>query len=245
MKKMIVMGMLAIWAVMASSPVHAGLMLRKTRIIYHQGDKVQSMSLQNSGDEVYLIQAAVTPGDNSNTRSSEFTVLPPLFRMEGNSLNVMRVIRTGGDFPADRESLFRFRINAIPAKKTLDESKANGNGKPGEIGASLSIALGMNIKLIYRPDKLPMTPEQAYGRLTFIRAGNTVVVTNPTPYYQTFAQLKLDGKAVDLNKAPSMLAPFGQMTFSLAGTAGSKVTWSMITDAGGVSRLQSGTLRAD
>ncbi|MBC2613281.1 molecular chaperone, partial [Citrobacter braakii] len=61
------MGMLAIWAVMASSPAHAGLMLRKTRIIYHQGDKVQSMSLQNSGDEVYLIQAAVTPGDNSNT----------------------------------------------------------------------------------------------------------------------------------------------------------------------------------
>ncbi|WP_434526673.1 fimbrial biogenesis chaperone [Photorhabdus asymbiotica] len=244
MKKLIVMGMLGIWAVVASSSAHAGLMLRKTRIIYQQGDKMQSVSLQNSGEEVYLVQAAVTPWDNPNTRSSEFTVLPPLFRMEGNSLNVMRVMRTGGDFPDDRESLFRFRINAIPAKKTTDDSKGSSDGKQGEIGASLSISLGMNIKLIYRPDKLPMTPEQARSRLTFTRAGDSVVVTNPTPYYQTFAQLKLDGKAVNFDKAPSILVPFGQTTFSQAGKAGSKVEWSMITDIGGVSKLQSGTLQA-
>ncbi|WP_246593404.1 molecular chaperone [Photorhabdus akhurstii] len=244
MRKLIVIGMLGIWAVVASSSAHAGLMLRKTRIIYQQGDKVQSISLQNSGEEVYLVQAAVTPWDNSNTRSSEFTVLPPLFRMEGNSLNVMRLVRTGGDFPADRESLFRFRINAIPAKKTTDESKENSNGKQDEIGASLSISLGMNIKLIYRPDKLPMTPEQARGRLTFTQSGNSVVVTNPTPYYQTFAQLKLDGKAVDFDKAPSILTPFGQTTLPLAGKVGGKVEWSMITDIGGVSKLQSGTLQA-
>ncbi|WP_225816860.1 fimbrial biogenesis chaperone [Photorhabdus antumapuensis] len=241
--KMMVVVMLGLW-VMIVSPAHAGLVLGKTRIIYHQSDRVQNISLQNSGSDVYLIQAAVTPWGSSTSHSSVFIVLPPLFRIEGNSSNVMRIIRTGGDFPTDRESLYSFRINAIPARG-MPTGEGEANKQQEGVAASLSISLGMNIKFIYRPDGLSVTPKQAYARLTFTRTGNTVVVTNPTPYYQTFAQLKLDGEKVDLNKNPSMLAPFDQATFSLtglAGNSGGKVTWSMITDAGGVSELQSGTL---
>ncbi|WP_350307247.1 fimbrial biogenesis chaperone [Photorhabdus viridis] len=237
-----VMGLLGLWAMMAL-PAHAGLMLGQTRLVYHQSDKVQSISLQNSGDGAYLIQAAVTSWDDIKTRSSAFTVLPPLFRLEGNSANVMRVIRTGGDFPADRESLFRLRINAIPAGVAPRES----DGQQDKVDASLSISLGMNIKFIYRPDNLPMTPKQAYSRLTFTRTSNTVVVVNPTPYYQTFSWLNLAGESINLNKAPSMLAPFGQVTYSLTGLAGKaadKVTWAMMTDFGGESKPQNGVLQS-
>lgn len=200
----------------------AGISLGQTRVIYPQSASARTLTLRNSGGEVYLVQAAVMDPETGRPAPG-FTVLPPLFRLEGNSRNIVRISRTGGDFPQDRESVFRFRVNAIPAGKAPDPAAENG--------ASLSVSLGISIKLFYRPDNLPVTPTEAYGRLTFRREGAEVVVNNPTPYYQTFSQLSLGGKAVDLEKYPSMVAPFGTLRYPAGGEG--KVEWTMITDYGG------------
>ena len=212
--------------------VCAGISLGQTRVVYPQSSASQSISLQNSGSEVYLVQAAVTDWE-SNAPSSVFTVLPPLFRLEGKSTNALRVMRTGGDLPQDRESVFHFRVNAIPASAAPKAEK--------EAGASVSVSLGMGIKLFYRPDALPIKPTQAYGLVTFTRQGNVVLVKNPTPYYLTFAALSLGGVAVDLQKVPMMLAPFSQQTYPVGGS-GNRAEWAFITDYGGNSETQHATI---
>ncbi|WP_226864133.1 fimbrial biogenesis chaperone [Enterobacter ludwigii] len=201
-------------------PALAGVSLLQTRIVYPQSAQSVSVTLHNSGNEVYLVQAAVMDWDTNKT-SPLFSVQPPLFRVEAMSNGVVRVVRTGGGGPQDRESVFRFRINAIPSGTA-----------PIKGGASLSIALGMGIKLFYRPDGLEMNPDEAYGKLNFSRQGNTVVVKNPTPYYLTFARLSLGGELVNMDKFPAMIAPFSQARYPEAGH-GSQVEWVLITDYGG------------
>jgi P pilus assembly chaperone PapD len=203
-------------------PAQAGVSLLQTRVIYPQSAPAVTVTLHNSGDEVYLVQPSVTDWV-SNKPTSLFAIQPPLFRVEGRNNGAMRVARTGGSLPQDRESVFHFRVKAIPGGKA-----------PVPGGASLSIALGMGIKLFYRPDNLPMTPEQAYGRLTFSRQATGVVVKNPTPYYLTFARLTLGGTVVDLDKQEGMVAPFSEVVYPPAGS-GAQAEWVLINDYGGAS----------
>lgn len=213
-----VTAMVVVCGLMAQG-AQAGVSLGQTRLVYPQSAGDKTIMLRNSGDTVYLVQAAVTDWA-TNQPEKAFTVLPPLFRLEGNSSSALRVTRTGGDFPQDRESVFHFRVNAIPASKT-----------PGaDSGASLAISLGMSIKLFYRPEGLPVSPAEAYGRLTFHRQGGEVVVSNPTPYYLTFAQLSLGGAPVNLDKSPAMVAPFGEQRYPSA--SGDRAEWAVITDFG-------------
>jgi P pilus assembly chaperone PapD len=203
-------------------PAQAGVSLLQTRVIYPESAPSVSVALHNSGNEIYLVQTSVTDWDTDKP-SGLFTVQPPLFRVEGMSNGTMRIARTGGDLPRDRESVFHFRVNAIPAGKA-----------PVKGGTSLSIALGMGIKLFYRPEGLPMSPLQAYDKLTFRRQGGEVVVKNPTPYYLTFAKLSFGGEAVNLDKQPAMVAPFSEHRYTGGGGDG-RAEWTLITDFGGSS----------
>lgn len=214
-------------------PAHAGVSLGQTRIVLPQASASQTVSLQNSGNEVYLVQAAVTDWE-TNKPSTQFSVLPPLFRFENNSTNALRVVRTGkgNGLPQDRESVFHFRINAIPA----------ANGPKPEGGATVSISLGMGIKLFYRPEGLTITPVQAYQRVTFRRQSGGVVVSNPTPYYLTFSTLSLGGRTVNLQEVPMMLAPFSLNKYPAYGE-GSRAEWTFITDYGSSSEPQSATIQ--
>lgn len=208
-----------------SPKAFAGVALGQTRLIYTQSDKSKTITLRNTGNDVYLIQAAVTDW-YTNQPVKDFTVLPPLFRLESQSTNVLRVVRTSGDYPDDRESIFNFRINAIPARTTpaMDEASA-----------SLSISLGVGIKLFYRPTGLKLHPEEAYSRLTFKRTGNSITVKNPTPYYLTFSYLSLGGAHVNIDGAKAMIAPFSEQKYP--SVPGSKAEWTTITDFGGISNV--------
>jgi P pilus assembly chaperone PapD len=222
MKNLLVLLMVVTGAL--CSEAQAGISLGQTRLVYQQGTAAQSLSIRNTGDDFYLVEAAVTDWV-SNRPTSDFSVLPPLFRLESNSDNVLRVVRTGGNLPQDRESVFHLRVNAIPGSQNK-QTAAKG-------GASLAISLGMGIKLFYRPDGLSMTPEEAAKTLTFSRQGQEVLVNNPTPYYLTLARLSLGGVSVNLDNSPAMLAPFSRQRYPSA--SGERAEWEVINDYGGSS----------
>ncbi|WII85141.1 molecular chaperone (plasmid) [Klebsiella pasteurii] len=209
----------------------AGVSLGQTRLVYPQEANSKTITLRNSGSDVYLVQAAVTDWE-TNEPVKDFTVLPPIFRLESHSSNALRVVRTGGNFPLDRESIFHLRINAIPSRTAPEMD---------QIGASLSISLGMGIKLFYRPEGLTMAPNEAYGRLTFQRRGQFIAATNPTPYYLTLSHLSFGGVSVDLDKTHTMIPPFSEINYPSA--SGSKAEWTTITDFGGKSDVFYATIK--
>lgn len=215
---------------MLSAHADGGVSFSRNRLVYNEKDKAISIAALNHGDAPYLIQAGVS-GDADKTTTAPFLVTPPLFRLDGRAQNMMRIMKVGAPLPADRESVFYFYATAIPGQGDEGGKDADADGK-NTVGAKLSIAMKTILKLFYRPRNLPVTIDQAHGMMQFVQQGNTVVIKNPTPYYQSFAQLKFDGAEQNLDTHESMVAPMSNLTFPTSARVNT-VTWSVMTDYGG------------
>lgn len=65
-----------------------------------------------------------------------------------------------------------------------------------------SFAINNRIKLIYRPHNLnvPKKVDDAYKALIFSKSENQVHVKNPTPYYITMNDVKINEKVLHLSR---------------------------------------------
>ena len=199
-----------------------GVSIGGTRLIYNEGKKETSISVNNSDKGSFLIQSW-TEMPNGEPEKPPFIVTPPLFRLDGNQQNILRIVRTGGNLPSDRESLFWLNVKSIPTS-TKDETTN-----------TLQIAIKNRIKLIYRPQSLKDSPEEVAKDLIWVQSGNQLTVTNPTPYYMNFQEVKVNGRPL---KGVTYVAPKSKATFDSAGATG-VVTWKIINDYGGTGALHS------
>lgn len=215
-----------------------GMGLDRSRLVFNENDTTQTVTLYNRGDNPYLVQTSLTQWGNE-TPVTGFAVIPPLFRLEPQGSGALRIIRTADSgLPHDRESVFLLRIGTIEGSKNPLA--------PQKSSATLGISLGFVLKVFWRPAGLAMTQGEAYGRLTFHRKNGQVVVSNPTPYYQTFASLSVGGKkvAVDAPDQEQMVAPSGEVSYPLpAGVKNNSVEWTLIDDFAQASPVQKGTLK--
>ncbi|MCR8999971.1 molecular chaperone [Rahnella perminowiae] len=154
-----------------------------------------------------------------------------LFRLNAGEDNSLRIIRTGGILPDDRESLFWLNIKAIP--RLPEESPAG----------LLQIVVKTRLKLFYRPAAL-LTPagQSAWRQLQFSRQGEQLRVTNPAPYYFTFFHLKIGSHRVATGNI--MVPPFGEARYPWPqGSTGNDVSWQVVNDYGGASSVEKNRLR--
>jgi len=215
----------------ASALADGGVSFTRNRLVFNEGDKAISLSVVNHGENPYLIQAGVSTGGDTPHRAP-FLVTPPLFRLNGNAQNMMRIVGDGTALPRDRESVFYFYASAIPAQREGNGDDTSAEGGHGVVGAQLSIAMKTVLKLFYRPKGLSVTIDQAHSMMQFMQQGTQVVISNPTPYYQSFAQLSFDGVSQNLERQVSMIPPRGSATFAV-GKPVQTVSWSVMTDYGG------------
>ncbi len=203
-----------------TTAAHAGITIGGTRVVYPENKKESSIGISNPDNLDYLVQSWVETEDNAREKAP-FLITPPLFRLDGKQDNVLRIIRTGGNLPADRESLFWLNIKSIPSSKR------------NEISNTLQIAIKTRIKLIYRPASINGKPEDVAAQLSWHMQGNQLIVNNPTPFYMNFQEIKLDGKKVD---KVTYAAPDGETRFATAGNNTARsVSWKIINDYGGIS----------
>ncbi len=214
MKKSIPFTVAALLLVMSSA--QAGIIVGGTRIIYKGDKKETSISVKNPDKTSYLIQSWSDTGEKNGDKT-QFMITPPLFRLGPEQENTLRSIRAGGNLPEDRESLYWMNIKSIPATEKNDSAN------------TLQIAVKTRIKLIYRPQSLTEQPEKFTDKLTWQRSGNSVTVTNPTPYYMNFSSVKVGGSTV---KDASYVAPMSRATFTLPAGASGDISWVIINDFG-------------
>lgn len=207
-----------------SALAQAGVVIGGTRFIYVGGQKSISVPVRNTSSAPFLINARVTSGGKwagaaqAGEGELPFVVTPPLFVIQPQRENTLRVISTGVALPADRESLFTLSIAAIPSRK----AEAN----------SVQLAVRMTLKLLYRPAGLKGTSASAYRALRWRREGAALWVSNPGPYYVTLFQLSIAGKSLE---NAGVVAPFEQRRFS--GCPSSQpclLRWQSINDYGRV-----------
>lgn len=213
-------------AVMVSSAsASAGVVMGGTRIVYPENKKEVAFSVSNKeGIKPYLIQSWVEGDLQNNRNSAPFIVTPPLFRLDPDQTNMLRIQYTGAPLPNDRESVFWLDIKAIAPK-------------PKDGDNELQVNIKSKFKIFYRPEHLAGDPATAWEKLTFARSGKGIKASNPTPYYVSFYSLKVGGKEI---ADPGMIAPGQSREWPVA--ASGSVTWSAINDFGGITKTHSQSL---
>ncbi|HDS9458172.1 TPA: molecular chaperone [Enterobacter asburiae] len=211
-----------------TSAAHAGITIGGTRVVYPENKKESSIGIANPDNLDYLVQSWVETEDNAREKAP-FLITPPLFRLDAKQDNVLRIIRTGGNLPADRESLFWLNIKSIPS------SARNENTN------TLQIAIKTRIKLLYRPASINGKPEDVTTQLSWHTQGNQLIVENPTPFYMNFQEIKLDGKKVD---KVTYAKPKAETHFSIPGNITARsVSWKIINDYGGISQSHTAQIK--
>lgn len=206
-----------------------GISFYVLRVIYPESEKQGvTLTAYNKSQSPYLIQSIVRPVDASSggvdlnwqgTPVMPFIVTPPLARLESSGELTLRIRRNDVPLPADRESVFFISMKALPAQPS-----------GGEL---MVMTVVSNIKLFYRPESLAKRAVADMApKLTFKRAGNQLIATNPTPYWLTFSSLSVGNKALDKSSLRLMLPPFGQQSYPMPASSDGKITWQLIDEDG-------------
>ncbi|UJD79348.1 molecular chaperone [Serratia rubidaea] len=217
-----------ITALLSATPAAwAGVVVGGTRVVYDSNKREASISVRNPEKTApYLIQSWVENAQTSDTRKTPFIITPPLFRLDPGQENVLRIVRTGGQLPDDKESLFWLNIKSIPASEKTDKNQ-------------LQTSVKTRIKLMYRPAGLRGNAAEAYKALTFTRQGNQLRVSNPTPYYIAFYSVKVGSQEI---KEAGTVEPMNTRSWTLPAGAGNAVSWQAINDYGGITPAEQAAL---
>lgn len=210
----IIMLMLAMcWA----NTVIAGMSATPTRLIYSEKDKSNTVTIKNTGKNVFLASAKIE-GDGVNY----FTITPPLIRVEPESKFALRIKKISIEkLPDDKESVFYYTVTMI-----------TGSEKPEHLANRIAIGSKFWFKLFYRPKKIGKF-DSSRCDLVFNNTTSGIYVLNRTPFYSTFVYLAVDGVRVDLSPEQAMIAPNKSSYISKAKNA-KTVEWSRINDFGGI-----------
>lgn len=194
---------------------YAGVIISGTRVIYNEGNKNVSINVKNPDKMPYLIQSWID--DFEGKKQSKFTITPPLFRLNPDKENTLRIFLTEEGLPSDQESLFWLNIKTIPATEKTENS--------------LQIAFKTQMKLIYRPKSLKdVNFEEEQKKLSWSKERGKVIVYNPTPYFMNFQTIKFNGKLVD---DVSYAKPFSTKSFDINdNNEHGLISWELINDYG-------------
>lgn len=219
--------LLVLSLLLSQSEAYAGVIIGGTRVIFNEDNSDTSLSIKNSTkNDVFLIQSWVEGSDNKINKS--FIITPPLFRLDPQKENVLRIIKTAEGLPLDRESLFWINIKQIPS---IDDEEAKN---------SLQLVIKSRLKLIFRPNSITQKSEEGYQKLQFSKNGDDLRIKNPSPYYISLHKLLINNveqKNVDL------VPPMGSIIIrNTKFTSPTKISWQSINDFGGITPSESAAL---
>ena len=217
-------GWVCLAGLLCSSAVYAGgVGLGATRMIYSADAKQSTLQVRNTHKQAsFLIQSWMEKANGERTQ--DFVITPPLYVLKPETQSVVKIIFNGKALPQDRESLYWMTVKAIP-QQTKDNT-----------GNSLQFASANRIKVFYRPAALQGDVHESWKKVTgHFRAGK-VTITNPTPYFITLINIKVEGKPVQ----PVMLSPESTTTLAEKFSQATSLSFQTINDYGAwtpVSRL--------
>jgi chaperone protein EcpD len=222
--------------VLLAGSAQASVTIGGTRVVYPLDQREVTVKLDNDSNRPSLVQVWMDDG-NADAKPGDikvpFVITPPIFRMDPNKAQTLRVMYSGEALPQDRESVYWLNVLDIPPKAS-GATDAN----------TLQFALRTRIKVFVRPAKLPGKPEDAPAQLSWKIAaspsgkGQAASVSNPTPYYVSFSEVDVEsGGHTYKNERGGMVAPHATEVLPVEKmngvSAGAKVHYTAISDYGG------------
>ncbi|WP_256579987.1 MULTISPECIES: fimbrial biogenesis chaperone [unclassified Pseudomonas] len=189
----------------------ASVVITGTRLVYPEKTSEITVSLENKGELPILGQTWMDSGDMNSTPNNAiapFVLTPPVFRMDANAVQSVRVRLVDSDLPKDKESVFYFNLLEVPTKSETPST-----------GSSLQMAFRSRIKVFYRPKALNGTAAEAIEHLqwTVLREGNGFVLQgyNPSDFYVSLSGIALVDGTQKFTSNADMIAPRERHNFAL------------------------------
>lgn len=169
----------AIAFLLLSTAAQAGIVMGGTRVVYQEGKREAAISVTNADTHSpYLVQSWVENYAENNKSRVPFIVTPPLFRLDPEQQNVLRINYIGGTLPTDRESVFWLNVKSIAPTKKDEVNK-------------LQVNIKSKFKIFYRPNGLPGEPADAWRKVTFKIEGSRLVAQTRRPILSPFLLFRL------------------------------------------------------
>jgi fimbrial chaperone protein len=184
-------------------------------MVYSSAANQSMLQVRNTHpDATFLIQSWME--NEKGQKTNDFVITPPLYVMKPASESAVKIMFNGKALPEDRETLYWMTVKAIP------QQTKSGSGN------SLQFASANRIKVFYRPESLGQGAGEAWKNLSGAYRAGKVTLTNPTPYYLTTINVKIDGMPVQ----PVMLPPKSSVTLAEAFSHASSMSYQTINDYG-------------
>lgn len=214
---------------MATTTKAFSVKLGTTRVIYNPDAAGATLAVINLQDYPILVQSRVYAEDQKT--AAPFVVTPPLFRLDALQQSRVRVVRTGGAFAADRETLNWLCVTGIPPK--ADDLWGQDGKAPATATLEVQVRVSNCAKLLVRPASLKGDPSERASSVTWSREGGKLKAVNPTPFFMNLKTVSVGGKPV---RDVSYVPPLGAKAFTLPAGATGEVQWKVVTDYGGDSQ---------
>ncbi|WP_254865003.1 fimbria/pilus periplasmic chaperone [Serratia marcescens] len=233
----------SVFADMETTSESFSVKLGATRVIYDPASNGATITVANPQDYPILLQSVVLSEDKKS--KAPFIVTPPLMRLEALQQSRLRIIRTGGHFATDRETMQWFCAKGIPPK--ADDAWTQGQKPPpvqakDNVSVKVQLSISNCIKLQVRPSSVKGGPEFAAQNITWTQKGNKLEARNNSPFYMNLISLSVG--SVKINDI-SYIPPFGTHLYPLPkGKSGNDVSWQIVNDFGGESQLYKGKVIA-
>ncbi|WP_261119766.1 fimbria/pilus periplasmic chaperone [Serratia ficaria] len=233
---------ISVFADMETTSESFSVKLGATRVIYDPASNGATITVANPQDYPILLQSVVLSEDKKS--KAPFIVTPPLMRLDGLQQSRLRIIRTGGEFATDRETMQWFCAKGIPPKADdvwAKEHQSSSAKARGNVSVKVQLSISDCIKLQVRPASVKGKPEYAAQNITWTQKGNTLEAKNDSPFYMNLLSLSVGN--VKVNDTP-YIPPFGTRSYVIPkGKAGNDVLWQVVNDYGGESVTYKGRVK--
>lgn len=203
-------------------PVHAGIVIYGTRVIYPADKKEVVVQLMNEGGSASLVQSWIDEGDTSLPPEKihvPFMLTPPVVRVPASSGQQLKIKKMANALPEDRESLFYLNVLDIPPNNVESTGKN-----------TLKFAMQNRIKLIWRPKGITVVNEDSFRQLGLSSTGRTLTLRNGTANWITVADINTG--TVKINDKAIMLEPFSAQTVNTKSAVERQYELTIIDDSG-------------
>lgn len=230
---------LAILLILLTKVASASVIMTGTRVIYPSDVKSKTIQLNNTDSFFNVVQMWVdvnNPNSTPDDADAPFIINPPIFRVEANSGQNVRLIYTGGKpLPADRESVFYLNMLQVPP--TTSESMSKNR---------LRLLFRHRMKIFYRPATIPNAGKTVSEMQTFTLSPKDkkwlLTINNLSSYFATYSDIviTINGKKISKFDDLPMVAPKSSETIvisnnvsNLPTTADVNIEYILVGDQGG------------
>lgn len=204
------------------TPVHAGIVIYGTRVIYPAEKSEITLQLMNQEQNASLVQAWIDDGNTSLPPEKiqvPFLLTPPVVRVPGNSGQQLKIKKMPNTLPKNKESLFYLNVLDIPPNNPANAGKN-----------VIKFAMQNRIKLFYRPSGIAPVNSETFKKIVLSRNGKGFIIKNDNANWVTVAEIKIG--SVKINDKSVMVAPFSSEPVMVKSSNANQYKLTIINDYG-------------